>query len=360
MSTLFTSTTVGDINVKNRVFMAPLTRNRAHDADDIPNDLAITYYQQRAEAGLIIAEGTQISPMGKGYVATPGIYSGGQVEQWKKITAAVHAQGGKIVLQLWHVGRISHVDVLPEGEQPLAPSGIQAQAQTFVNGEMADVSAPRMMTQADIKATVNDYRKAAANALKAGFDGVEVHAANGYLLNQFISSYSNQRDDEYGGSVDNRTHIIDEVLGAVVSEIGAGKVGIRLSPTGTFNDMQDDQALENYTKVIELMKHYKLAYMHIVERFPGMQPSEDDLKLLDQLIKQWPGFYIANGDYDKERAQSVIDSGAADAVSFGRPFIANPDLPTRLEQGVELNEPDQSTFYGGGAKGYTDYPTLNK
>lgn len=358
MSSLFNPVMMGSVELKNRVLMAPLTRNRAHDDTDIPHDLAIEYYSQRASAGLIIAEGTQISKLGKGYIKTPGIYSAEQVDKWKEITDAVHKQGGKIFLQLWHVGRISHTSVLPENEKPLAPSALRAEAQTFVNGKMVDVSEPREMTTDDIDELISQYKTAAINADKAGFDGVEIHAANGYLLNQFICDSSNHRTDNYGGSIGNRIRIVNQVIEAVLEVLEPGKVGIRLSPTGQFNDVNDSDPLKTYTAVINNLNHYKLAYVHIVERFPGVEVSNKDLHILKTLIAQWEGFYIANGDYNSITAQDAIESGRADAVAFGRQYIANPDLMERLKLGAALNTPDQNTFYGGGAEGYTDYPFM--
>lgn len=359
MPSLYESTKIGAVDVKNRVFMAPLTRNRALP-DGTPADMAVKYYKQRATAGLIFTEATQISPMGKGYLNTPGIHSDQQVAAWKKITDAVHQEGGKIFLQLWHVGRISHTSLLPKGEVPVAPSPIRAKAQTFIGGEegMVDVSEPRALTVAEIKETVQDYRKAAENARKAGFDGVEVHAANGYLINQFLADKTNKRDDEYGGSVENRVRFLREILDEVVDVWGADRVGIRLSPTGTFNDVDDSDPLTLYTAVIDMLNAYELACLHMVEQFPGMETSADDRAVLDSLIAQWHGFYIANGDYGKDNGEEAIYSGKADAIAFGRIYIANPDLPERLEKGAALNEPDQATFYGGDERGYTDYPFL--
>lgn len=358
MNDLFSPVKMGSVELKNRIFMAPLTRNRAHDDTDVPTDLAIEYYSQRASAGLIIAEGTQISKMGKGYIKTPGIYSDEQVAKWKEITDAVHSKGGKIFLQLWHVGRISYHSVLPEGEKPLAPSAIRAQAQTFVDGQMVDVSEPRAMTKDDINNLIEEYKTATRNADKAGFDGVEIHSANGYLLNQFICDGSNQRTDNYGGSVENRIRLVNEVVEAVLEVMDAGRVGIRLSPTGTFNDVSDSDPLTTYTALIKQLNQYKLAYVHIVERFPGIDVSNKDLHIVEQLIQQWQGFYIANGDYNLLTAHDAVKSQRADAVAFGRQYIANPDLMERLKAGAALNTPDQNTFYGGGAEGYTDYPFM--
>lgn len=359
MSDLFSPTIMGSVEIKNRIFMAPLTRNRADDETDIPSDLAIEYYTQRSGAGLIVTEGTQISSDAKGYIRTPGIYSDQQVEQWREINQAVHNAGGKIFLQLWHVGRISHTAVLPEGKKPFAPSAIQAQAQTFIDGEMKDVSEPVAMTEEDIERTLSEYRVAAANARNAGFDGVEIHAANGYLINQFLCDKSNHRQDAYGGSIENRCLFLKQVTEAVLQEWESGCVGVRLSPTGTFNDVGDSDPLATFSHAIDMLNKYNLSYLHVVEKFPGMDQSDEDKKILSQLRELWQGFYIANGDYDKDRAATAIDSGHAHAVSFGRPYIANPDLVDRFQLGAELNEPDPDTFYGGGAEGYIDYPFLD-
>lgn len=358
MPSLYESTKVGSIDVANRIFMAPLTRNRSK-ADFSPNDLAPEYYSQRASGGLLITEASQISPEGIGYINTPGIYTAEQVAGWKAVTDAVHAKGGKIVIQLWHVGRISHVDLLPGDQAPLAPSAIRAKAQTFIADGMVDVSEPREMTKEDIERTIADYKHAAQCAMDAGFDGVEVHAANGYLLDQFLMDGTNKRTDEYGGSFENRFRLLREVLDAVLSIWPSDKVGIRLSPTGKFNDMDDSDRLVTFSYAVEQLNPFNLAYLHIVETFPGMPNTPEEQHILDTVIGKWDGFYIANGGYEKDNAENAIASGKADAVAFGRPFLANPDLPKRLEQGAALNEPDQDTFYGGGAEGYTDYPALH-
>lgn len=360
MSKLFESGNVGYTEFTNRVFMAPLTRNRAVDETDVPGELAKIYYAQRASAGLIISEATQISPEGKGYFKTPGIYNKIQIDAWKEITDAIHEEGGKIYLQLWHVGRISHTSIQPNNEIPLAPSAIQADAKTFNSDGEMQVSKPREMTITDIKKTISDFKQAAQNAKDAGFDGVEVHAANGYLIDQFIQDKTNKRTDEYGGEKENRAKLLFEVLEAVLEVWSASEVGIRLSPTGSFNDIKDSQPQETFGFVIDKLNEYDLAYLHMVERFPGIDADNTDLDILRDLRGQWEGFYIANGDYDLMRAKDAVESGHADAVAFGRPFVANPDLPKRLELGTELNEPNTDTFYGGGELGYTDYPFLEE
>lgn len=354
MTDLFTPGTLGDIAVKNRVFMAPLTRSRAH-LDGTPNEISAKYYAQRASAGLIIAEATQISQQGQGYIATPGVYNAEHAKGWKTITDSVHSNGGKIILQLWHVGRISHSSLQPEGQQPVAPSAIQANMETFTAEGSESVSKPRAIELTEIKELVNEYARSAKLAIEAGFDGVEIHAANGYLLNQFISSSTNKRDDEYGGSLENRSKIIFEIIDAVTAEIGHGRVGVRLSPTGTFNDIEDPDAEDNYSYIYSEIDKRNLAYLHVVERFPGFPVSRSDEALLQKLRNNFSGNYIGNGDYDKQRGNKAIADGAF-AISFGRLFISNPDLAERLEYGAPLTELDPDTFYGGDEKGYSDYP----
>ncbi len=357
MSKLFEPTNVGDIDVSNRVFMAPLTRNRAQ-SNGVPYDKAAKYYAQRASGGLIITEATQVNKMGKGYLDTPGIHTADQAAEWKGITDAVHAEDGKIVLQLWHVGRISHTSLLPEGRQPLAPSAIRAKAQTFAAEGMVDVSEPVEMTVDQIAETVQDYKRAALHAKEAGFDGVEIHAANGYLINQFLDDSTNLRDDAYGGSIENRMRFLKEVTEAVLEVFPAGKIGVRLSPTGSFNDMGDSDPKAHFGAVVEMLNGFGLAYLHMVERFPGIGSSEEEQDTLKSIRAKWGGFYIANGDYSRDEAIESVESGYAGAIAFGRDYIANPDLYERLKQDAELNDPIQETFYGGDETGYTDYPFL--
>lgn len=356
MTTLFDPTSLGDIAVKNRIFMAPLTRNRANP-DGTPNASAETYYSQRASAGLIISEASQINPLGKGYINTPGIYADEHIAAWKGITNAVHNSGGKIALQLWHVGRISHDTVLPDGEKPVAPSAIQADAQTFTVDGPTATSAPRAMTVAEIESTVADFALAARAAIDAGFDGVEIHGANGYLLNQFLSTNANKRTDAYGGSPEKRAKIVLDIVDAVTKEVGKGRVGIRLSPTGTFNDVQDNEAKETYRSLFAEIDQRDLAFLHVVETFPGVESTTEDMALTKSLRDGFEGNYIANGGYDKDSAAEAVENGSA-GVSFGRMFIANPDLPERFKLGAELNELDGNTLYGGGSEGYTDYKAL--
>ena len=355
---LFKPLSMGALELPNRVLMAPLTRNRAHP-DGTPHEMAITYYRQRASAGLIFTEATQVSPIGKGYINTPGIHSKAHVAAWKRITDAVHAGGGRIFLQLWHVGRISHTSLLPEGQPPVSASSVRAHAQTFADSGFVDTSEPRALNTGEIPALIEDYRQAAKRAVEAGFDGVEVHSANGYLLDQFLHSHTNLRTDQYGGSPENRARLTLEVTQAVADVFGAGRVGVRLSPTGTFNDMRpDDEA--TFAAVINGLDRMGPAYLHVVEQFPGAEVSKADAAMLERLRGHWHGVYIANGDFDGRTAGGWIGRGRAHAIAFGRPFIANPDLPERLRQQAPLNQPDQETFYGGDHHGYTGYPFLER
>lgn len=355
---LFHPTDLGSIKIRNRVLMAPLTRNRA-EHDGVPGELATTYYRQRAGAGAIITEATQISPMGKGYLDTPGIHTEQQAHQWKKITDAVHAEGGKIIIQLWHVGRISHVSLLPEGRSPVSSTDRRADQQTFTANGFEDCSKPEALTIEGIKSTVEDFREGARLAKMAGFDGIEVHAANGYLIDQFLQDGVNDRTDAYGGSIENRMKFLEEVLDAVADHWLPSETGVRLSPLGQANDMSDSDPEAHFAKVYEMLSGYQLAYLHVVESFPGNDDS-GGRDLLVRLRKHYDGFYIANGGYDAKMAREAIESGHAEAVTFGRPFIANPDLPKRMKLSAEMNEPDPDTFYGGGKEGYIDYPTLEE
>lgn len=353
---LFSPTRLGSIEIKNRIVMAPLTRNRAGEGG-VPQAVNVTYYEQRASAGLIITEATPISAMAHGYPALPGIYTDAQIAGWKKITDAVHAKGGKIVIQLWHVGRISHPSLLPNGALPVAPSAIKPAGQAFTYQGLVDYVEPRALDASELAGIVADYVHATQSALAAGFDGVEVHAANGYLLDQFLRDGSNKRTDQYGGSFENRTRLLLEVINAVVEVAGADKVGVRLSPVNPFNDMHDSnpQALFNY--VAQALNPFKLAYLHAVEggiHGGGMADPFD----FDTFRKHFKGAYIANLSYDKTRGNAAITSAHADAIAYGVPFISNPDLVERFKADAPLNEADSNTFYGGTEKGYTDYPFL--
>ncbi|MCB5198257.1 alkene reductase [Loktanella sp. TSTF-M6] len=354
---LFSPIEMGTITLPNRVLMAPLTRNRAQP-DGMPSDMAVPYYRQRASAGLILTEATQISEMGKGYINTPGIHTEAQAAKWREITDAVHAEGGRIFIQLWHVGRISHTSVLPDGRQPVSATAKPAKAQTFTHDGFVDCSDPVALDADGIKETLNDYREAARLAKVAGFDGVEVHAANGYLIEQFLQDSVNDRTDEYGGSVENRMRFLQEALDVVGEHWDADRIGVRLSPLGQANDGGDSDPLTHYSAIYKMLSDRKLAYLHVLESFPGSDNGEGQ-DLIDALRDHYDGFYMANGGYDVARAREVITSGRADAVTFGRPFIANPDLPRRFNLDAALNEPDPDTFYGGDEKGYIDYPFLD-
>ena len=359
MANLFESVQLGSLVLANRVFMAPLTRNRA-DADGVPGELAATYYSQRASAGLIVTEATQISPMGKGYINTPGIHSPEQVRGWRRIVESVHESGGRIFLQLWHVGRISHSSLLPNNAQPVAPSALRANSQTLIATGLAQVSEPVALTASEIKETLDDYRRAAGNAKAAGFDGVEIHAANGYLIDQFLRTGTNQRTDQYGGVASNRVRFLTETVERVLEAWDSGQVGVRISPTGSFNDMSDYNPFDTFSVAVERLNDYGLGYLHVVEMAQNSKgPSEVDIAMSAQLRTLWKGLYVANGGYDGLRGEEALWTGHADAIAYGRAFLANPDLPRRLQLGAALNEPDPTTFYGGGAAGYTSYPTLS-
>ncbi|OYX67268.1 MAG: alkene reductase [Sphingomonadales bacterium 32-64-17] len=355
---LFQPLKLGAIELPNRVLMAPLTRNRAH-ADGTPKDMAVTYYRQRASAGLIISEATQISPMGKGYKDTPGIYTDSHVEAWKPIVEAVHAAGGRIFCQLWHVGRISHVSLLPDNAQPVSSSAVRADTKTFTENGFEPVSEPVALDGDGIARTLDDFGHAAACAKKAGFDGVEVHSANGYLLDQFLQDGVNRREDEYGGSIENRLRLLGEVFDRVCDAYPADRVGVRFSPLGQANDMSDSDREATFSAAYRMVNERKIAYLHAVEEFYGQNSSEEEVALLKRLRGQFHGVYIGNGAYDGDKARDAIANSGADAITFGRPFIANPDLPERFRIDADLNEPDQDTFYGGDETGYTDYPFLD-
>lgn len=355
MSGLFSPVKLGSIAMSNRMVMAPLTRNRS-SMEGVPQDINVTYYEQRATAGLIITEATPISAMGHGYPLLPGIYTDAQVDGWKKVTDAVHAKGGKIVIQLWHVGRISHPTLL-NGATPVAPSPVKPAGKAFTFNGLVDYVEPRALDASELPGIVADYVQASKNAIKAGFDGVEIHSANGYLLDQFLRDGSNKRSDIYGGSIENRARFLMEVTKAVVDATGSDKVGLRLSPVNPFNDMKDSnpQAVFNY--VTEQLNQFNLAYLHVVEggiHGGGVADAFD----FDAMRKLCKSPYMANLSYDKVRGNAAIASGHADAVAYGVPFIANPDLVERFRQDAPLNEADSKSFYGGTEKGYTDYPTL--
>lgn len=361
VTSLFEPVSLGAVDLSNRVLMAPLTRMRATPPGDVPNDLMREYYVQRASAGLIVSEGTQISPEGKGYMDTPGIYSAEQVEGWKSITDAVHEAGGKIAAQIWHVGRVSH-ESFHDGELPLSASALPYRNRTTVRGadggpERVNCPTPRAATKQDIARTIDDYRTATVNAREAGFDMVEIHAAHGYLLHQFLSAESNERDDEYGGSVENRARLLLEVVDAVVDAWSVDRVGIRISPIGSFNGLTDLEGGEAGLYVARELAQRGLAYLHLSEPDWAGGPELDDAFRAD-LRATFPGPIVGAGAYTVEKAQRLLDAGYIDAAAFGRLFIANPDLPERLRDGLELNDPNPATFYGGDSEGYTDYPAL--
>ncbi|GGB11549.1 alkene reductase [Brucella endophytica] len=351
---LFSPYELGGLTLANRIVMAPLTRNRA-GAGLVPSELATEYYAQRASAGLIITEATQVSQQAQGYQNTPGIYTPGQVTGWRKVTDAVHAKGGRIFVQLWHVGRVSHVD-LHGGEAPVAPSAIRAETKTFVNNGFADVSQPRALELEEIPSIIEDFRKAAANAIEAGFDGVEVHGANGYLLDQFLRETANVRTDAYGGSIENRARLLVEVTAAVANEIGAQSTGVRLSPVSPASGIvpaSDEQPQFNH--VVEALDGLGIAYIHVVEGATG-GPRDARPFDFDALRQRFRNAYIANNGYDLELAKSRLAEDKADLFAFGHHFIANPDLVERLKTGTPLAQMNPATIYGGGAEGYTDYP----
>lgn len=355
MADLFSPVTLGSVSLKNRIVMAPLTRMRAGESG-VPQAMNVKYYEQRASAGLIITEATPISPMAHGYPALPGIYTPEQVAGWKKVTDSVHAKGGKIFIQLWHVGRISHPSLIG-GQTPVAPSAIKPAGQAFTYTGMQDFVTPRTLEKNELPGIVNDYVHAAKCAMDAGFDGVEVHSANGYLLDQFLRDGSNQRTDEYGGSFENRARLLLQVMEAVTKAVGADKTGVRLSPVNPFNDMKDSSPQALFEYVADALNRFNLAYLHVMEGGTG-----DNVQPFDFAVfrKKFKGAYMANLSYDKVRGNAAIASGHADCVAYGVPFIANPDLVERYRIDAPLNQADQNTFYGGNEKGYTDYPFLSR
>ena len=357
-SDLFQPVCVGPYRLANRIVMAPLTRSRASE-DGVPTSLMAEYYAQRASAGLLIAEGTNISPQGRGYAFTPGIYNDAQVAGWRQVIEAVHACGGRIFPQLWHVGRVSHPALQPGGSLPVAPSAIRPDAKSFTKTGFQACVTPRALATTEIPEIVEQYRHAARNALSAGFDGVEIHAANGYLIEQFLRDSTNKRTDAYGGSRENRARLLLDVTEAVVGVCGGERVGIRLSPVSPVNgaDLDSDPAA-TYAYVVERLNTFGLAYIHIIEgatQGPREVPGGFDLHILRRSFK---GLYIANNGYDLELALEARRRNLADLISFGRLYIANPDLVERLRIGARLNVPDRATFFGGGVAGYTDYPVL--
>lgn len=356
---LFTPVSLGAIDVANRIAMAPLTRNRADNDTGEVGDMHVDYYRQRAGAGLLITEATQISAEGKGYLQTPGIYTEGQVAAWRKVTDAVHADGGKIVVQLWHVGRISHTSLQPDGQPPVAPSALNAGVKTFTAKGFEGTSDPRALDTGEMERIVCDYTHAAEMAMRAGFDGVEVHAANGYLLDQFLKTGSNKREDAYGGSIENRARLLMDVLESVTKAIGGDRTGIRLSPFSPANGISDANPQETFEYVIKGLNRFGLAFLHMVEGATGGSRELAEGEDLQALRSMFDGPYMANNGYDRDMALNAAQSGHAEMIAIGRPFIANPDLVTRYKNDAPLNEGNTDTYYGGGREGYTDYPTLD-
>ncbi|MDO9140860.1 MAG: alkene reductase [Methylobacter sp.] len=349
---LFSPIQLGELTLANRIIMAPLTRNRA-DEGNVPQDMNVDYYRQRASAGLIISEGSQISATGVGYPRTPGIHSAAQINGWQQVTDAVHDEGGRIFIQLWHTGRISHSSLQPGGVLPVAPSALKAAGQAMTYDGLQDFETPHALALEELPALVADYATAAQNAKAAGFDGVEIHAANGYLLDQFLRDGSNRREDGYGGNIAKRMRLLLEVVEAAIAVWGSHCVGVRLSPENSFNDMEDSQPQQTFNAVAQKLSDYPLAYLHVLE---GDMVTGERRVDYQALRSCFTGLYMANNGYDLDGGNSAIGQEYADMVAFGKLFIANPDLPERFAKNWPLNTPDQTTFYGGDEKGYTDYP----
>ena len=371
MTTLYDPITAGRLELANRMVMAPLTRNRSPNA--VPGDLSLTYYTQRATAGLIVTEGTAITHQGQGYADVPGLYAPEQLAGWRPVTDAVHAAGGRIVTQLWHVGRVSHDSLQPGGGKPVAPSAVRAKSKTYLvnpdgSGAFAETSEPRALALDEIPGIVDDFHRAAKAAVEeAGFDGVEIHGANGYLVDQFLRSGSNLRTDAYGGSVENRARFLFEVMEAVAEAAGPGRAGIRLSPVTPANDASDPDPQPVFDYVAEGLGRYDLAYVHVIEGQTGgdrayrQGEAAFDYDAFKAAYRNagGKGAWMLNNGYDKALAEAAVAEGRADLVAFGKPFIANPDLVRRFREGLPLNTPDKATFYGGGANGYIDYPAAS-
>jgi N-ethylmaleimide reductase len=351
MPTLFDRLQVGNMELNNRIIMAPMTRSRAND-EGVQPPYAAEYYGQRASAGLIITEAANISPLAKGYVRTPGIYTDAQIESWRPVTESVHARGGRIFLQIFHTGRIALPDFLPAGEQPLAPSAVRAKGQNYTDEGMKEFVTPREITREEIVETVRDFANAATNAIAAGFDGVELHSASGYIVQQFLATNANLRTDEYGGSIENRTRFLFAVLDAMIAAVGSERVGVKFSPRIPFNDIEETDADVVYPYIIEHLNERKLAYVHVGD-FTGEGWHA-------RLRPVYNGVYFAGGGFTKESGEALLAEGHADAIVYGAKLLANPDLPERFKRNASLNEPDQATFYVPGEHGYTDYPTLEE
>ena len=365
---LFKPVKLGRYNLPHRMVMAPLTRSRARQPGNVPAPLNVSYYEQRASAALIITEATQVSQQAQGYAWTPGVHSHEQIEGWRLVVDAVHGAGGLMFMQLWHVGRISHPSLQPDGMLPVAPSAILPAGQAFIEnekgeGELAPFVMPRALQTEEMPYMVQQFARAAKNALAAGVDGIEIHAANGYLIDQFINSRTNRRTDQYGGSVENRARFLMEIVEAVRDVCGSDRLGVRISPLSTFNDMGDDDPESTFGYIAEKLNGYGLAYLHLVNPAvaaleKGAEPNASAQRMLDLMRDKFRSLLIVTGGFDRDSAENWLAQGKADLIGFGRKFIANPDLPERMRSLAPLNADDPATYYGGGAKGYTDYPTL--
>ncbi len=354
---VFSPFDLGPLHLPSRLVMAPMTRNRAGPGD-VPAKISVPYYVQRASAGLIVTEGTQVSARGQGYAKTPGIYNDAQISGWKAVTDAVHSAGGRIFLQLWHVGRISHPSVQPNGGVPVAPSALKPVGQIMTAQGMQDFVTPHALTTAEIASVVEEFRSGAANAKRAGFDGVELHGANGYLVDQFLRDKTNQRTDRYGGSALNRARFMIEVTEAIVGEWGGERVGVRLAPTNPFNDIADSNPAATFTVAVNELSRLGLGYLHIVEPLPTDPVAAGERPDIRFFRRLWRGTLMGNKGYDLARANAALREDTVDLISFASLFLANPDLPERFKRGAPLNPPDRPTFYAGGEKGYIDYPAL--
>jgi N-ethylmaleimide reductase len=356
-ASLFSPFRLGGLELPNRVVMAPLTRSRATHGTNAPNELMAEYYRQRAGAGFIVSEASQVSQQGQGYIWTPGIYTKGHIVGWRKVTGAVHGAGGRIFIQLWHVGRVSHELLQPNGAAPASSSAIAAKTQIMLESGFVDASPPQALAIEEVVNVVDDFRKAAHNAKEAGFDGVEIHGANGYLVDQFLRDGVNHRNDAYGGSARNRVRFALEVVEAVLREWDGARVGLRIAPVSPANDCFDSDPQTTFGHLIERLAPMGLGYIHVVEGATGGPRNEAPFDYM-ALRRAFPGAYIANNGYTREMAEEALAQGRADLVAFGRPFISNPDLVERFRRHAPLTEPDRATFYGGDARGYTDYPAL--
>lgn len=359
---LLTSYKMGDLTLKNRIVMAPMTRSRADNAENAPTQIHATYYKQRASAGLIITEGSQVSKAAVGYINTPGIYSDAQVEGWKKTVEAVHNEGGKIFIQLWHCGSMSHPD-FHNGEKPLSASDVNPNEKSYTPQGFKDTVAPKPMTLEDIQQTISDFGNAAANAKKAGFDGVEIHASNGYLFHQFFNNSSNKRSDNYGGSIENRARLLFEVLEKIKEVYPENRIGVRLNPSlhGAFGMQADKETILTFEYIVKKLNNHDLAYIHLSEPFTDVSAVPF---LVSEIAKHFRPLYdgtlIINNNFDKEKGNKAIENNLADLVAYGKLFISNPDLPKRFELDAPLRAWDEATFYVPGEAGYIDYPMLEK